>query len=242
VRKVGLAIALCAAALGPARWARAHDLWMEGAGDKVVLRAGHRGGESAPIGSSRIQTRCVHPGGQTSVVDLSTPGLDRRGFAPTPEDQQIWLKGPCEAASAAVDQGFFVVTPDGEKRRKKSEAPDAVRSWRSRQFAKWVDVRSAAATRPLGDALEILPVTDLAKARVGDKVTVRVVLDGRPTAGAVVAIGHERLAETSSSGEARVAVRHGGLETISASVTRPLGTPDADSDVLEATLSFEVPR
>jgi nickel transport protein len=215
---------------------------MEPAGENLVLRAGHRGGEATAIGSSNIQTRCVHPGGKTSTVDLSTPGLARRGFAPDPEDQQVWLKGPCEAASAAVDQGFFVVTPDGEKRKKKSEAPDAVRSWRSRQFAKWVDVRAAAAAQPTGDALEILPVTDLAKARVGEKVTVRVLLDGRPVAGAVVSIGHDKLAETASSGEARIAVRHAGLETISASVTRPLGSPDADSDVLEATLSFEVPR
>ncbi len=184
----------------------------------------------------------MHPGGQTTVVDLSTPGLARRGFAVEAEDREVWLKGPCEAVSAAVDQGFFVLTPDGEKRQKKSEAKDAVKSWRSRQFAKWVDVRAAAAARPLGDALEVVPVTDLAKARVGDKVTVRVLLDGRPAARAVVSIGHEHLAETSSSGEARIAVRHDGVETSSASVTRPLGTPDADSDVLEATLSFEVAR
>lgn len=241
MRKVGLAFALCAAAFGAPR-ARAHDLWMEPAGGNLVLRAGHRGEEPAPIGSAQIQTHCVHPGGKTSIVDLSTPGLARRGFAADPQDQQIFMKGPCEAASAAVDQGFFVVTPDGEKRQKKSETKDAVKSWRSRQFAKWVDVHAAAAARPLGDALEIVPVTDLARARVGDKVTVRILLEGRPAAGAVVSIGHAKLAETSSSGEARVAVRNGGLETISASVTRPLGTPDADSDVLEATLSFEVAR
>jgi nickel transport protein len=241
MRTVGLAIALCAAALGFSR-ARAHELWMEPAGDNLVVRAGHRGDELAPIGSSRIQTRCAQPGGKVATVDLSTPALARRGFAPDPEDQQLFMKGPCEAASAAVDQGFFVVTPDGEKRMKKSEAKDAVKSWRSRQFAKWVDVRAAGAAKPLGDALELVPVTDLAKARVGEKVTVRVLLEGRPAAGAVVSIGHERLAETSPSGEARIAVRHAGVETISASVARPLRTSDADSDVLEATLSFEVPR
>jgi len=38
-----------------------------------------------------------------------------------------------------------------------------------------------------------------------------------------------------------VKVRH-AVETISATVRRRLGTPEADMDVLEATLTFEVPR
>jgi nickel transport protein len=231
MRTVRLGFALCAAVLGPAR-ARAHDLWLERSGGGFALRAGHLGGESEAIDPSSVkEVRCARAG---EPVRALAPRADERGT--------MRVEGRCDAASAFVDHGFFVLTPDGEKHLRKSEAPDAVRSWRSRQFAKWLDARAPAVAPPLGDALEILPVTDLARARVGEKITLRVLLDGRPAPGAIVSVGHERLAETSSAGEARVKVRHAGLESISATLRRRLGTPDADTEVLEASLSFEVPR
>ncbi|HEY6100136.1 MAG TPA: DUF4198 domain-containing protein [Anaeromyxobacter sp.] len=232
MRNVGLALALGAAVLGPAR-TPAHDLWLERSADGFVLRAGHRGAEAAGIDAASVEAvRCARAGEPSRALDPP-----RRGA-----DGALRIAGRCDAASALVDHGFFVLTPDGEKHLKRSEAPDAVRSWRSRQFAKWVDARSTAAPAPLGDALEIVPVTDLARARVGAKITLRVLLEGRPAPGAIVSMGHQQLAETASSGEARVKVRHSGLESVTASLKRPLGTPDADTEVLEASLSFEVER
>lgn len=231
MKKVALGIALCAATLGPAR-AGAHDLWIERTTRGFLVRAGHAGHEATPLDVSAVsEVRCARAG---EPVHSLSPRPDRRGA--------VRVQGSCEAVSALVDHGFFVLTPDGEKHLRKREAPDAVRSWRSRQFAKWIDARVPGAAALLGDALEIVPVTDLAHARVGEKVTVRVLLEGRPARGAIVSTGHERLGETSSAGEARVKVRHGGFQSISATLQRPLGTPDADSEVLEASLSFEVPR
>ena len=224
-------VATIAAALGPAR-ARAHDLWLERSADGFVLRAGHRGAEASALDAATLRgVRCARAGDGVRALD----GARGEGGA-------IRVAGRCDAASAAVDLGFWVLTPDGEKPLRRSQAPDAVRSWRSLQFAKWVDVRSREAAAVLGDALELVPVTDLARARVGEKVTVRVLVDGRPAPGAVIAIGHEPLGETDSGGAARVKVRHAGLETISATLRRPLGGPgaDADTEVLEASLSFEV--
>jgi nickel transport protein len=231
MRKVALGFALCATALGPAR-AGAHDLWLERTARGFLLRAGHAGHEAIPLDVSAVsEVRCARAG---EPVHPLTPRPDRRGA--------VRVEGSCDAVSAFVDQGFFVLTPNGEKHLRKGEAPDAVRSWRSRQYAKWIDARVPGAAAPLGDALEIVPVTDLARARAGERVTVRVLLEGRVARGAIVSMGHERLAETSSAGEARVKVRHAGLASISATLQRPLGTPDADTEVLEASLSFEVPR
>lgn len=230
MRIVVLRFAVCAAVLGPAQ-ARAHDLRLERSGGGFALRAGHAGGGTEAIDPSIVkEVHCARAGEPVRVL------APRAG-----EGGTVRVDGRCDAASALVDHGFFVVTPDGEKHLRKSEARDAVKSWRSRQFAKWLDARAPVAP-PFGDALEIVPVTDLARARVGEKLTLRVLLDGRPVAGAIVSVGHERLAETSSAGEARVKVRRAGLESISATFRRPLGTPDADTEVLEASLSFEVPR
>jgi nickel transport protein len=228
MRTVALGFALCAAVLGTSA-ARAHELWLERSGGGFALRGGHPGGEAEAVDPATVkEVRCARAGEPV------------RALPPRADAGAVRVDGACDAASAFVDHGFFVLTPDGEKHLRKRDAPDAVRSWRSRQFAKWVDARARAASAPLGDALEIVPVTDLARARVGDKVTVRVLLDGRAAPGAVVAMGHERLAETSSAGEARVRVRHAALESISATLRRPLGTADADTEVLEASLSFEV--
>jgi hypothetical protein len=57
-----------------------------------------------------------------------------------------------------------------------------------------------------------------------------------------VAIGHRVLAETSRAGEARIDVRNAGVETISATLRRPLDAPEAEVEVLEASLTFEVAR
>jgi hypothetical protein len=117
-----------------------------------------------------------------------------------------------------------------------------VKAWESRQFAKWIDASSPAAAKPLGDDLEIVPASDLSGRKVGDKVTLKVLSQGKPVAGAIVAIDHKPLGETDSAGEARIRLRSAGVESVSASVRRPLKTAEADDLVLEASLSFEVAR
>jgi hypothetical protein len=118
-----------------------------------------------------------------------------------------------------------------------------VRSWASRQFAKWVDARQpGAAAAVLGEELELVAVTDLVKARQGDKVTFRLLTRGKPVAGGVVAIDHRPLGETDSAGEVRLRLRSASLETVSATLRRKLATPEADAEVLEASLSFEAAR
>jgi hypothetical protein len=230
--RLATAIALLAAVAAP-RGAQGHDLWLERAGDGFVLRSGHRGAEAVALDPARVKgIRCASGG---------APPRDATGAA-RPAGGALRVEARCDAISAAVDHGFYVLTPDGERNVPRTQAPDAVRSWRSRQFAKWVDASSAAAATPLGDAFEIVPVTGLAGKRPGARVTVRVLLDGRPVPGAAVAIGHRVLAETSRAGEARIDVRSAGVETISATLRRPLGAPEAEVEVLEASLTFEVAR
>lgn len=227
-----LPTALLLAALVVPEPARAHDFWLEREGAGLVLRSGHRGGELLAIERAKVKAvRCRDEGG---LRDL----LPRATFAP----KEVRLPGPCGAASASFDGGFWSLTPDGEVNRPRTQVPDAVKAWASRQFAKWVDPAAPGSAAPLGDELELVPVTDLARAREGDKVTVRLLHQGQPAAGAVVAIDHRPLAETDSAGEARLKLRTSGVETISATLRRTVATPEADTVVLEASLSFQVAR
>jgi nickel transport protein len=174
----------------------------------------------------------------------------RNGLAPAADVRRAATVAPrelrtpsrCEAASALLEGGFWSLTPDGERNLPRSQVPDAVRSWQSRRFAKWVDVRAPGAALPLGDDLEIVPVTDLARARQGDKATFRVLWQGKPVPGAVLSVDHRALGETDAAGEVRVRLRAAEVESVSATLRRPLGTPEAHTLVVEASLTFEVAR
>ncbi len=225
---------LAAVLLGSPARALAHDLWIERQAGQLVLQQGHRGERALPLDAAKVKAlRCV-------LGEDATP-RDLRSAA-TAEPTRVSVRADCAALSALVDGGFHSLTPDGEKPLPRTQVPDAVKAWQSRQLAKWVDPRSPAAARPLGDELEIVPVTDLSKVRTGDKATFRVLLEGRPVRGALLAVGHKALGETDGAGEARVKIRASALEVVSATLRRPLKTAEADQLVLEASLSFEVAK
>ena len=225
-----LLLALC---LAPAA-GFAHDLWLERTPAGLALRYGHRGGAALALDAGKVKTlRCLPPEGGAPV--------DLRGGA-TIAPTELAAVATCAVAAAFLDGGTWSLTPDGEKNLPRSQVPDAVKAWQSRQFAKWLDVRSPLARAPLGERFEIVPVTDLATARTGNRATFRVLLDGQPVNGATVAIAHKPLGETDSAGEARVTIRATDVESVSASFRRPLRSPDADTEVWEASLTFEVAK
>ncbi len=223
---------LLAALLAPSL-ALAHDLWLEREASGLVLRSGHRGGEPLAIEAAKVKAaRCLEQGTLRDLLPGATFSAREARFA-----------GRCEAASAFLDGGFWTLTPDGEVNQPRTQVAQAVKAWASRQFAKWVDARApGAGAAVLGDELELVAASDLAKARQGDKITLRVLSGGRPVRDAVVAIDHRPLGETDSAGEVRVRLRAPTVETISATLRRTVATPEADAVVLEASLTFEVAR
>ena len=224
---------LTASALVLPGGAAAHDLWLEPEGEALVLRTGHRGAPPMPLDGSRVTSvRCLRGAPPPAEVRPRSTATATALRAP----------GPCDVASATLDGGYWSLTPEGERNLPRTAVPDAVRSWRSLQLAKWVSVRSPAAGTVLGDDLEIVPVSDLSRARQGDKATFRVLARGKPVAGAVLAVDHRPLGETDDAGECRVRIRAADVESVTATVKRPLGQPEAETLVLEASLTFEVSR
>lgn len=197
----------------------AHDFWLEAHPQGLVLSLGHRNGDLTPIDSAAlVSVRCLSPAAK-SLKEL------RRAVGPT-----IVVSESCAHATAAYDHGLFSLTPRGEL---KGDAPDAVRQWRSRQFATWCGEGVSCQT-PTGAELEVSAVDDLRGARVGKKLVFRVLSESAPVDGAVVALGHKVLGETDSEGVIRLRLREPGPVTISATWRRP-------QLVLEASLTFVVP-
>jgi hypothetical protein len=222
---LALAVLLLPAAAG------AHDFWAESAADGFVFRRGHRGGRLLRLDRAHLKAlRCAT--GDRPAADLRAEVVAAGA--------ELRVAARCDAVSASLHRGFFSITPDGEVSLPKDRVPDAVRSWESRQYAKWIDPGVAGAARPLGDALEVVPVSDLSRARAGDRATFRVLLDGEPLPGAAVASGHEGVARTDRAGEARVKLPGPGLASVAATVRRRIATPQADTLMLEASLTFVV--
>jgi uncharacterized GH25 family protein len=213
--------------------AMAHDFWLERQAGSFVLRYGHRGGEALPLDTAKVRSL-------TCRKDKGRP--ENLLSSAVASANQLSLAATCTVVSAFLDGGFYSLTPDGEKNLPKSKVPDAVKSWRSKQFAKWIDIRSPLSAEAQGDALEIVPVTDLRKAKAGDKASFRVLLEGMPVPGAVLSMGHKPLGETDDQGEVRVKIRSADVESVSVTFRRPVKSPDADSEVFEASLTFEVAR
>ncbi|HET8725279.1 MAG TPA: DUF4198 domain-containing protein [Anaeromyxobacteraceae bacterium] len=211
----------------------AHDLWLEADGGALVLRSGHRGAAPMPIDGSRVTSiRCLRG---------APPAAEVRPTATT-SATELRVPGRCDVASALLDGGYWSLTPDGERNLPRTQVRDAVRSWQSRQLAKWVDAGSPAASALLGDELEIAPVGNLSRIRQGDKATFRVLFRGRPVAGAVLAIDHRPLGETDAAGECRIRIRAADVESVTATLKMPLDAPEAETLVLEASLTFAVAR
>ncbi len=211
----------------------AHDFWVEPAPEGFLVRYGHRGAEALPIDAATVKAiRCA---------DGSAEPRDVRAAARF-EPKEILVPVACQLLSVFHDGGFWSLTPSGEVNLPKDKVNDAVRSWASRQYAKWVDARSPRAGAVLADELELVPVTDLSRVHEGDKITLRVLSAGQPVPNAVVSIGHNPIGETDSMGEVRLRVRTAGVESISTSVKRRHETAQADAEVLEASLTFEVAR
>ncbi len=106
-----LAAALLVAA--PAA-AGAHDLWLEARGDALVLRHGHRGGESLEVDAGKVRTLlCRREGAAPADVRASasaSPG-------------ELAVRARCDAGSAYLDGGYWTLTPDGQAAPARRAAP-----------------------------------------------------------------------------------------------------------------------
>ena len=102
--------------------------------------------------------------------------------------------------------------------------------------------------RPVGDALEIVPVDDLANAAVGDMVSVQVLHDGKPVPGALQATwsgftdvpGSYAWATESEDGTYRIKLTAPGLWLARAQLDAPVNDGDVDKHVMRAILQFAV--
>jgi uncharacterized GH25 family protein len=146
----------------------------------------------------------------------------------------------------------WTLTPEGMKKGTKKELPGGTKSNLYEKFAKAlvpVSGSTAGFDAVVGDRLELVPLTDPAKAAVGQDMDVKVLLDGKPTPAVVLATydgftetpnSYAYYTETNDSGVAKVRISHAGLWLVRSEIKTASTNGAADQDALRATLSFNI--
>lgn len=241
-----LCLSLCLAA--GAAWA--HDLWITcpqaGAGQKLLLDIGlgHDFPQGDKLNPDELEgTYVIGTGGKIKAA----PQADK-SF----QSAQSLAAGSYVAASGTKPV-FFTKSPAGYVRKTKDQVPEAIKCFRSIKYAKAIvnlGGQAGEVSQPLGQDLEIVPLANPAGLKAGGELPVKVLLSGKPLAGAEVsampaASGKEKVtpfkAKTGSDGIVKVKLESPGLWLVRVSQRTPYKDP-AKCDVLSkaATLTFEI--
>ena len=208
----------------------AHDFWVEKAGTTLKVVYGH--------GSQRLP---YDPASIKEVHGFDAQGKEMQVGLEKKKDSALLVpKGDASVITMTVDDGCWVKTIMGLKKGSKRNTKRAIDSYQALDCAKAILAWGEAAGKPLGLKLEIVPLQNVFEVKAGQKLQVKVLLDGEPLASAEVeSLEHTKTAKTDANGIAEVPLSAEGLKVITARHRMPLkDNPDADALKLAASLTF----
>jgi nickel transport protein len=237
-RKPTRANAACAGlalAVGLASPAAAHDYWIERSGDGYTLFQGHvysshKGEERLPYDPAIVKRiACVRPEG-----DITTPAPMRV--------YPVRVLARCSAVLIEVSSGYWTQTLTETIQKPRTEVRGALRGWRSEESVKRIDMWTPRVARPISDGLELILREDPFGLKPGDKLRLLVTWRGQPRRGVAVAYDGNARGVTGADGQANILVRHGGVQTLSASFEEAVQDPMAEKVVRGTILQLELAK
>ncbi len=208
---------------------RAHDAWVApGPGPTWPILYGHE--EPEGYAASKVQSvKAFDLSGDPVTVEVE------RG----PDGATVRAATQPALFVVDFDNGFFSRV-DGQTRNVgKREAPQGTNSSHPLKWSKTVLAWSAQSSRPLGQRLEIVPGRPAAEPTAGQTMTLQVLLDGRPLAGArIVLVGSKQVFQADNAGQTTYRVGS-GVQRLSVEHRMPTPEdPDADTLAMNASLVF----
>ncbi len=196
------------------------------------------------------------------VDTVSVTLVSETGETPVPvmaNDRLLTLDGsvPVMGEGTAILSGhrkgiIWTQTTSGWKQAPKSACTGVVTSGKYEKFCKTLITSGhpdSGYARVLGQALEIVPVTDPASVSVGDEMTVKILYKGKPLATEVFATydGFSRdpntyayYSKSDAKGMVRVKMSHDGTWMIRVENKQSDKTAEYDASVIRAVLVFRV--
>lgn len=219
--------------------AHGHEVWIERKQDQLVVLFGH-GERLEPYDPVCVkQAKGFDETGKAIPVDI-VRSEDRATLVPTGNPSMV---------TAFFEAGYRVKTTDGKKKIPRSQAVgkyDVIEALKSIKCIKAFVGPSHIWDKPVGQYLEIVPQKDPMVSQSGDLLSIKVLLEGKPVEGIVIATGgrhgsgNKIALKTDKEGIATVKIERSGLQIISAHHKMPLkGDPEADVLYIFSTMTFE---
>ena len=208
-------LAVVAAALLTSAPAFAHEIWFAPRSAKLALVYGTGAEDLDPVKRLPMFHSAVGFDAAGKPVPVSLKATDSLVVVDTAGDPAV--------VAAQMDNGVWTKPPVGEWVAKgKNEVPNAVASGHYYKYATYLRKLPAGPVAPLpGMKLQLVPVSKVFPKKMGQKLTVQVLFDGKPLAGARVfqemvtaPAGAPQL--TDQDGRATITVRNDGLNVIMA--------------------------
>jgi uncharacterized GH25 family protein len=236
----------------------AHDLWMtvdpylisKADSPSLAIFNAHRfpaGAEDYLAADRMDQAFVVSPKGAKVAASARADG--KYGPQASLKDSGTYL------AVALPRDGFATKTTEGyQKGKTKKDVDNVIECKYSRKFAKAVFTVGRpggdVASKPLGHAMEIVPLKDPATLKVGDLLPVKVLVEGKPARTLVFGTyaGFSESANTfgyttrtDKEGVARIKMIHNGAWVLIAKHEEAYpDTAECDKQAWAATLTFEI--
>lgn len=218
----------------------AHDAWLQQKTGQLILAYGHGAKLDAYDPQKVKEAEAVDCKGESVPVEI----------VKKKDGVSIASKGTAATVTVLFDGGYGVKTTDGWKKMTKRKAQGKftiVQAFKSRKYAKALLTRCETFSKPLGLSFEIVPEKDPFAIKPGETLPIKVLLDGKPLAGATIKSGDadrskdKEKPKTDKDGKARVPIAKAGPQLIVAKYKTPLkGDPDADVLSLSTSLTFEL--
>lgn len=157
---------------------------------------------------------------------------------------------PTVAVAAVMDNGTWARTPDGKWHKAgRDTVPNAEVAEKTMKYAVYLTGVPNAPVPVLPEqVLQVVPVEKTIPQKLGDKLKLRVLFNGKPVKGA--AVQHDYVndpdqvpVKTDANGIATIKIRNQGLNVVAATFKGPADDPKkVDHIEYRATLSFVLPH
>jgi nickel transport protein len=217
----------------------AHDTWIEKRDGQLLVLRGHDGSVEAYDPTLVKEPKATDVKGQVIAMEV-VKNKENATLSPT---------GDPAIVAALYDSGYWLKTTDSWKKSTKREGKgkyDILESIKSLQWCKSVLAATSESLKPVGQGFEIVPQKDPMSVRVGDKLSIEVLYDGKPVEGAIVTTGGGHASDSKSplktdkEGMVSVMIEKAGFQMVKAS-HKVLIKDDSDADILSlaTTLTYE---
>lgn len=221
----------------------AHHLWITEADDNFVLMRGLIPDQIHPYNPDAIKKITAY------VKDKNNEALKEIDVNRINEKERVIFKTSEAPAVVEVtcEWGERVNTPDGKKLVSKAEALQkgikVLSSFYSTQYLKACFDLSKGNLGQIGLKFEIVPMLDLNSVKIGTKMPIKVVFDGKPLADCKVKVGqHKDKLKTDSKGIVNIDIKANGIQNIYAIYEVPIsGRSDIDYWQYMTFLTFKIP-